>query len=1470
MTAINLTTLQSIQDLSLEDFKAAHAVGNNVAVTYYNELASQGTSTGNSNITNYAALAKDVAGNSGITGVYANAYSKAVADDHSVNFTVGSDDWLKMQFELMRADYATRADNVANSGTGELDYGETNANHAAAFDAVGLPPESYSLYTPLETTGEGDPAKAQEMFLQALPGEGMLDLALDALDLGFGAEISSKQHLADILRDYGAQAEWLGYAFDAASDVVNTYGGDPGQVEDLLDGLESLADLAAGGFNQLADWADAIGDLADNYSGGFNIPTSLLGRLPLWIGGALAPWGSAPSQASPLILDLDGDGIELTTFNASTTDTFFDLDSDGFAEQTAWVGADDGLLVRDLNANGRIDDAGELFGSPSIDGFALLAQLDTNGDLIIDANDDDWDDLRIWKDANGDAITDEGELLTLASLDIVSIDLAGVSPSTSTISGNPISHTSTFKYANGSTDSIVDAWFVHDQVNTQATQSYTLDLRALYLPTLRGFGQLADLHVAMSADGDLLTLVEDFVDEWGFDRFADEASLDSDFEDILFAWAGVDGVNPTSRGNYMDAQKLVFMEKFFGEGFVLHTGNPNPGLVATSILNEAWNLLFSSLKSHMLVQLGAGSLFDAVNYDAFAGEVVGDTDISEAGVDALVSYATDTGVNTEAYWIAVARFIQPIKDFGDFTSPENGWIDDAVYDSDPTLTWEDIKYSVTGIFNGDTLYGDSGDNTLNGGGGYDELWGYGGNDTLNGGDGDDELYGGDGDDTLNGGLDDDYLSGGAGADILNPGGGNDFAYGAGGDDIYYFTGGDDFYEDDSYGGSDEIRLASGLDSSDLSFHGRGSGNLFITVDGVGTIEISKQFNDAYHSRAIETLRFYDNSTLDLIDLDEIDIHGTSGDDSIEWLHLSSSTDASFFGYAGDDSIYGGASADTIDGGIGNDYLVGGDGNDAYIASPGFDRIADGYANSGDSIHIPLGYGPDDLTFFRNVGNENALQILIAGLGQIEVQMQYWGTQYLGVETITFESGATAIDLTNASIETRGGDGNDYVYGLYAPLASEDDILYGGAGNDELIGYAGDDTYVFSEGIDRIQETSGTDEILFRDDTDINDLTFYRGYSTTYQYNDLYVEHVNGSIMHVYQHFANSDYEVEGLRFADSSTFDFSTLSGLDVVGRDGLADVITISSSSGQTVYGLGGSDTITGGTGDDVLDGGAGNDTLNGGAGNDTFIFGAGYDLDTAQDLYGGNDTVHITGATTINDIGMANYSSYHAQLTVTASVDVLTVNYLRHGNANYQIENLSFDDGFVTDQFTDYQSWMWGSTGATLMSGNANDNVLIGKAGDDEMYGGAGDDDMHGGADNDEMYGEDGDDLLHGGTGDDILYGGDGLDILWGGEGADTFVFENASAFNDVDIVKDFSISDDDVIHLVDIMDNTAFDPMTDAITDWIEFTTVGSDTVVKVDRDGTGGTYGFDQIATLEGVTGLTDEAALVTSGHLLLAA
>jgi hypothetical protein len=47
------------------------------------------------------------------------------------------------------------------------------------------------------------------------------------------------------------------------------------------------------------------------------------------------------------------------TTSKENSGVYFDHDNNSFAEQSGWVGKDDGLLVFDKNNNGKIDDGSE-------------------------------------------------------------------------------------------------------------------------------------------------------------------------------------------------------------------------------------------------------------------------------------------------------------------------------------------------------------------------------------------------------------------------------------------------------------------------------------------------------------------------------------------------------------------------------------------------------------------------------------------------------------------------------------------------------------------------------------------------------------------------------------------------------------------------------------------------------------------------------------------------------------------------------------------------------------------------------------------------------------------------------------------------------------------------------------------------------------------------------------------------------
>ncbi|MGH1378993.1 MAG: DUF6973 domain-containing protein, partial [Alphaproteobacteria bacterium] len=287
--------------------------------------------------------------------------------------------------------------------------------------------------------------------------------------------------------------------------------------------------------------------------------------LPQWIDDLLDDWGVAKAEGSPLVLDLDGNGIDLASV-LGTDAVYWDIDQDGFAEKSGWISGGDGLLAIDLNSDGVINNHGELFGTDTTDGFTILSAYDTNTDGSIDVNDSQFSDLLVWVDANADGYSQSNELFSLTDLGITSINL-NANLVDYYISDNHITHESTFTI-NGQTQAIVDAWFAYDNVNSHYQEDYTIDARTLFLPTLRGFGDVKDLHVAMSMDETLLLMVQEVATADVATLFDPAFDLSSKFEDILFRWAGVEAVDPDGRGIYVDGQELAFLESFFGETYL--------------------------------------------------------------------------------------------------------------------------------------------------------------------------------------------------------------------------------------------------------------------------------------------------------------------------------------------------------------------------------------------------------------------------------------------------------------------------------------------------------------------------------------------------------------------------------------------------------------------------------------------------------------------------------------------------------------------------------------------------------------------------------------------------------------------------------------------------------------------------------------------------------------------------------------
>ncbi|WP_114857729.1 hypothetical protein [Azospirillum brasilense] len=185
--------------------------------------------------------------------------------------------------------------------------------------------------------------------------------------------------------------------------------------------------------------------------------------------------------SDPIVLDMAGDGLALRTL---TDGVLFDVSGDGVADRTGWVGKGNALLVRDDNHNGQIDDGRELvsehFGAGFNSSLEALASLDSNHDGRIDAADQSFATLQVWQDANGDGVSQPGELRTLADAGILSI-ASTATPTNTTLAGNHILGTTSMTMADGS--SRVVAGVAFDAQATVAAQLHSQPLAASPAPS---------------------------------------------------------------------------------------------------------------------------------------------------------------------------------------------------------------------------------------------------------------------------------------------------------------------------------------------------------------------------------------------------------------------------------------------------------------------------------------------------------------------------------------------------------------------------------------------------------------------------------------------------------------------------------------------------------------------------------------------------------------------------------------------------------------------------------------------------------------------------------------------------------------------------------------------------------------------------------------------------------------------------
>lgn len=782
--------------------------------------------------------------------------------------------------------------------------------------------------------------------------------------------------------------------------------------------------VAAGGlYNELKSWQqtnnggqplDTSGDFGNNPNNVLSIDngykfgaTGSQEADPMPTGGGVcdAPYADAVaplfngSMTDPLVIDLSGNGVQLVPLAQSNA--YFDLHDTGFAVHTGWVGPETGLLVEDNNGNGVVDNITELFGNSSTDGFAALAALDTNHDGTINAQDPGFSSLEVWTDTNGNGVTDPGELHTLASLGITSINLTTTAVNQS-VGGNAIQEIATYTKSDGSTGEIAEAYFDNSQLDSQFEGSYQLNPEVLTLPNLRGYGTLPDLYVAMSLDPTLLQMVQTFASE----GLADAASFASQTRAILYQWAGVENVAPGSRGSYMDAQELAVLEKFVGESFVSSfTDGPDPSnWHQGEVLQAAFNQLFNAVEIRLLMQGPLASLVPGVGFNYDTDSLVGNADLSQI-LNGLINATPAISSAAEQYWSSVGSMFSSIcAALGQSSTAYDGVLQTAF----GTLG---LPFGADVALAGNALLGQSGMTQL--------------------------------------------VASSDGSHFFDGGPSVRYEQGFWGDDTFVFNAGYgqlEINETDYSGARDNVlKLGSGISESSVTVQLTSNGSGIVLTDGVSGDQItldnmlSELFFWGGYPYGVQQVEFADGTVWTEGQLFAMarNIKGTTGNDTLQ----------------------GTSGADLIDGKGGSDYEVGNGGNDTFIFNPGYGHLeineTDYSAARNNVLELGTGISPDQISVsFDNNQNiiltigSNGDQIRLDGMGW------EWGNGWYGVQQIQFADGTiwTAAQVIAMASNIQGTTGNDTLYG-----SGWADIFDGKGGNDVEIGNGGADTFIFDPG-----------------------------------------------------------------------------------------------------------------------------------------------------------------------------------------------------------------------------------------------------------------------------------------------------------------------------------------------------------------------------------------------------------------------
>ncbi len=683
-------------------------------------------------------------------------------------------------------------------------------------------------------------------------------------------------------------------------------------------------------------------------------------------------------------------------------------------------------------------------------------------------------------------------------------------------------------------------------------------------------------------------------------------------------------------------------------------------------------------------------------------------------------------------------------------------------------------------------------------------------DKINGWGGDDYLYGYEGNDTLEGDEGADYLNAG-----LN-------------DDTYVWAVGDgnDYIVEE--GGLDKIVL-DGVLPADVRFE-RSSGVGYDLIVHIGdeSVTVGGQFysyafaDSSYDTYQVESLVYGDSTEVSL--LHNLTFTGTGDSETIQGV----GDDNTLLGLGGDDYLYGYEGNDTLEGDEGADYLNGGLNDDTYVWAVGDGN--DYIVEEGGLDKIVLdGVLPADVRFeydgsYNLIVHINTENITVSGqfysyaLGD---PASYDGYQ---VENLVYGDG-TEISLLH-NLTFTGTDEVETIQGV-----GDDNILLGLGGDDYLYGYEGNDTLKGGEGADYLVGDTGVDLFVLDNLNGVDTIADYEAGEKI----DVSAIFLGAPGFYPALAFSAGFLRLEDLGSQTNIYVDIDGAAGgnpeqllAQVYGLDintlGIEDFILPEVSNTNPVAQ---DDSFTGledipVTGNLLADNG----------------FGVDSDLD--------GDTLSVLPETITTFRG--------ALVTLNADGTFLyTPLPNAYGNDKFNYTLLDGHGGFDSGKAIITLTNVIKPVVALSLDGGDDNSNLIGTYLNDTLHGNGGDD---------VLFGLSGADKLYGGDGEDILYGGKSSDLLSGGAHADTFILDGIT--NRVDTITDFNVAEGDHLQVRDIL---SFDPLVDAISDFIHITQTGANSILSVDADGALNGENFVNVARLNGVTGL-DVNQLFADGDIVI--